>query len=42
MFGQTPSMKFAYAAAAVALFVYLSGFLLSFRLPEPDPNKLPD
>ncbi len=39
--GTTSSMKLAYAAAAVALFVYASGFALSFALPEP-PQKLPE
>jgi hypothetical protein len=34
--------KLAYAAAAVALAVYLGGFLASFRLPEPQQDKLPD
>jgi MFS family permease len=34
-------MPMAYAAAAVALFVYASGFALSFLLPEP-PEKLPE
>jgi MFS family permease len=34
--GGTPPTKLAYTAAGVALFVYLSGFLLSFFLPEPE------
>jgi hypothetical protein len=34
--------KLAYAAAAVALFVYALGFLSSFWLPEPSQEKLPD
>lgn len=34
-------MPMAYAAAAVALFVYVCGFALSFMLPEP-PQKLPE
>jgi MFS family permease len=38
--GTTPSMKLAYAAAAVALFVYGVGFLSSFFLPEPDPGRI--
>jgi hypothetical protein len=39
--GATPPTKLAYSAAAVALLVYASGFLLSFFLPEP-PEKLPE
>jgi hypothetical protein len=35
-------MSLPNAAALVAGFVYVSGFLTSFWLPEPDPNKLPD
>jgi len=34
------SMPLAYAAATVALFVYLVGFLSSFKLPEPDPKTI--
>jgi hypothetical protein len=30
----------AYAAAAVVGFVLLAGLLLSFFLPEPDPEKV--
>jgi MFS family permease len=37
--GGSPATKFAYAAAAVALFVYLAGSLLSFHLPEQDINR---
>jgi MFS family permease len=33
--GATPSAKLAYAAAAVALFVYSLALVLSFFLPEP-------
>jgi len=33
--GGTPATKLAYAAAAVALFIYLLGFSLTFALPEP-------
>ncbi|HEX6984075.1 MAG TPA: MFS transporter [Planctomycetaceae bacterium] len=33
--GDTPPHKVAYAAAGVALFVYLAGVVLSFFLPEP-------
>jgi hypothetical protein len=39
--GATPPIKLAYAAAAVALFVYACGFALSFLLPEPG-EKLPE
>ena len=39
--GATPPARLAYAAAAVAAFVYVSGFALSFFLPEP-PKELPD
>jgi len=34
--GGSAATKFAYAAAAVATFVYVAGFALSFHLPEPD------
>ena len=40
--GVNPAFKLAYAAAAVAAFVYVVGFLMSFRLPEPQRDKLPD
>jgi MFS family permease len=36
------AMPLAYAATAVALFVYLSGFIASFWLPEPQQDKLPE
>ena len=39
--GTSPAVKLAYAAAAVALFVYLLGFTLTFFLPEP-PKSLAD
>jgi len=39
--GALPPMRLAYAAAAVAAFVYVGGFALSFFLPEP-PKELPD
>ncbi len=29
------------AAAAVAVFVYVCGFALSFALPEPQGDRLP-
>ena len=40
--GTSPSMKLAYAAAAVALIVYVIGFVASFSLPEPQSEELPD
>jgi MFS family permease len=40
--GGSPSTKLAYAASAVALGVYLIGFLASFALPEPKSEALPD
>ncbi len=38
--GATNPTRMAYAATAVALFVYVSGFLLSFLLPEPASERL--
>ena len=40
--GPTPATKLAYAAAAVALFVYAAGFISSFYLPEPQHEELPE
>lgn len=40
--GASASTKLAYAAAAVALAVYVIGFLASFALPEPKTEALPD
>ena len=40
--GATPAAKLAYAAAAVAFLVYAAGFLLSFSLPEPQQEALPE
>ncbi len=40
--GESPPVKLAYTAAAVALSVYLVGFLLSFLLPEPKAEALPE
>ena len=40
--GAGPSMKLAYAAAGVALAVYVIGFTASFWLPEPAQEGLPD
>ena len=34
--------RMAYAAASVAFFVFLMGFILSFWLPEPKQEALPD
>lgn len=42
MMGNSPAQKLAYAASAVALFVYICGFLLSFALPEPRGEELPE
>ena len=39
--GGSPSRQLAYAASAVALFVYLGGFIASFWLPEPK-EELPE
>jgi hypothetical protein len=39
--GAVPAAKLAYAAAAVALGIYLLGNVLTFFLPEP-PAKLPE
>src|SRR3989442_15058567 len=40
--GGSPATQLANAAAPVALFVYLSGFISSFWLPDPKMEKLPD
>jgi MFS family permease len=40
--GLTRPASVAYAAAMVALFVYALGFVLSFWLPEPKQQELPD
>jgi MFS family permease len=37
-----PHVQLALAATIVAVFVYVSGFALSFALPEPKGEKLPD
>ena len=34
--------RLAYAAAGIAVFVYLANFILSFFLPEPKGKDLPD
>ena len=40
--GASPAHRLALAAAAVALFVYVGGFLTSFFLPEPKRDELPE
>ena len=40
--GPTPQARLAYAAAAVGFGVYLAGFIVSFWLPEPKGEKLPE
>ena len=40
--GTTPAVHLAYAAAAVAFLVYAGGFALSFFLPEPQQEALPE
>jgi MFS family permease len=40
--GNTPPARLAYAAAIVALGVYLGGFIASWWLPEPKGTALPE
>jgi hypothetical protein len=40
--GGSPSVKLAYAAAAVGLAVYVIGTVACFFLPEPKGQELPD
>lgn len=40
--GSAPSIKLAYAAAAVAFLVYAINLILSFFLPEPKQEELPE
>jgi hypothetical protein len=40
--GTTPAMHLSYAAAAVALLVYVLALVLSFFLPEPQREELPE
>jgi len=40
--GGSPSVKLAYAAAAVGLAVYVIGTVACFFLPEPKGEELPD
>jgi MFS family permease len=40
--GATPQVRLAYAAAAVAFFVYLAGLISTMFLPEPKSQALPE
>jgi MFS family permease len=40
--GGSPQVRLAHAAAAVALFVYVTGFIVSWWLPEPKGDALPE
>ncbi len=40
--GQTPQTRLAYAAALVGFFVYFVGYLVSWLLPEPKGEDLPE
>jgi hypothetical protein len=40
--GNTPATKLAYAAAGVAFLVYAIALALSFVLPEPEREELPE
>jgi MFS family permease len=40
--GSTPSAHLAYAAATVGFLVYAIGLILSFYLPEPQQEELPE
>lgn len=40
--GDTPAVKLAYAAAAVGFVAYVIGFGLTFLLPEPKSEALPE
>jgi hypothetical protein len=40
--GPTPFAKLAYAAATVAAVVYVIAIAVSFKLPEPARDHLPD
>jgi MFS family permease len=40
--GGSPTAKLAYTAAGVAVFVYLASLILSFFLPEPGEEDLPE
>lgn len=42
MVGATPFAKLAYSAALVAFLVYIVALAVSYRLPEPSQEKLPD
>jgi hypothetical protein len=40
--GGAPHVQLAHAAAMVAVFVYVGGFIASFWLPEPKGEALPE
>ena len=40
--GATPAQKLTYACAAVAFAVYAVGFAMSYVLPEPKSEALPE
>ncbi|MEX2212894.1 MAG: MFS transporter, partial [Phycisphaeraceae bacterium] len=40
--GESPAAKFAYTAAAIGVLVYIVNFALSFALPEPGAEDLPE
>ncbi len=42
LFSGDDATRFAYTCGAVALFVYLLGFICSFFLPEPPPEAMPE
>ncbi|MEX0703836.1 MAG: MFS transporter [Planctomycetales bacterium] len=42
MLGDTPSEKLAYTAAAIGTLVFAGNLVLSFWLPEPESEALPD
>jgi MFS family permease len=42
MFGNTPAEKLAYTAATIGTLVFAVNLLLSFWLPEPKSEELPD
>ncbi len=42
MGGDSPAIRLTYAAAGVALFVFLVGSIACFWLPEPGKDELPD
>jgi hypothetical protein len=40
--GDTPTAKLAYTAAGIGTLVFFGNFLLSFWLPEPQGDDMPD